>query len=174
MGGNTVPTGRPFIAYLYLDAIGDNTASATLSQASTADLGWWEGQLQQLIDTAHTNGAAWVRYSYLPIPTPVRIYSDASGDMALGFGLIIDNLLIQGRWCKPAHTSSAYLEYIPLLHLLRHHGEQLQGSVIVCHTDNAGNALAINLGSTLAATCRDIFRRIHSLATQHGMLLLGD
>ena len=47
-----------------------------------------------------------------------------------------------GKWVHPQHTSSAYLEYIPLLHL--------RGAIIICHTDNIANALSLNLALAAA------------------------
>jgi hypothetical protein len=170
------PAGRPYMAALYTDAKGQPDDRCTLSTQSISDLQWWRAHLHQLWSQASTSDsqAAWTRYSYDPIPAPLRIFSDASGDMSLGFGLIYDHTLIRGSWSMPHHKSSSYLEYIPLLYLLRTYGHQLKGKIIICHTDNASNAIALTRGSTLAPTCREIFREIHSLACKHHIILLGD
>eukprot|EP00952_Eustigmatos_sp_NYUAD-ZCMA_P014494 56439-Eustigmatos_ZCMA.PRE.1 len=170
------PQGRPYIASLYLDARGGNDEPCILSELSRADLAWWRGHLQQLLNAAEGGRslAAWMRYSYSPIPTPIRVFSDASGDMSLGFGLIYNGIVTRGKWVHPQHTSSAYLEYIPLAHLLREHGEQLAGATIICHTDNVANAIAITRASTLAQSCRDMFRYVYTTATAHDITLLGD
>jgi hypothetical protein len=160
------PHGRPYIASLYSHTTGDNADPVHLSPLAREDMQWWASHLTTLIDQAQQDAtaAAWTSYSFDPIPRPIRIFSDASGDMSLGFGLIYDNQLIQGTWRQPLHKSSSYLEYLPILHLLQQHGPSLQGALLICHTDNAANALAFNRGSTLAPSCRQVFRQLSTLA----------
>lgn len=170
------PRGRPFMAALYVCARGHPDSPCPLSPQARADLLWWRGHLLHLRSqaSADRDQAAWTRFNFNPLPRPIRIFSDASGDMSLGFGLILDPTLVRGRWVSPQHKSSAYLEYIPILHLLRHHHLQLSNRIVICHTDNAANALAITRGSTLAPTCITIFREIYTLACDHNIILLGD
>lgn len=168
--------GRPYMAAIYSDARGQPDARCHLSPLARSDLLWWRAHLHQLWSSASSSPsqAAWTSYSFDPIPRPIRIFSDASGDLSLGFGLIFQDKLIRGRWASPAHSFSAYLELIPILHLLRHYGHQLAGKVVICHTDNASNAIALTRGSTLSADCRLLFREIYDLACSHRILLLGD
>jgi hypothetical protein len=170
------PHGRPYIASLYTQATGDNRDTVHLSPLAKDDLQWWASHLTTLIDQAQQDAtaAAWISYSFDPIPRPIRILSDASGDMSLGFGLIFDGHLIQGTWASPIHKSSSYLEYLPIIHLLQQYGPRLQGAIIICHTDNAANALALNRGSTLAQSCRQVFRQLIALASTHNITVLGD
>lgn len=167
------PRGRPYLASLYtLAGPLSNFQRTRWSLRCRSDLQWWRSQLELL--TAPDAAPLWLHFSFQPVPQPIRIFSDASGDLSLGFGLVVGSVLIQGRWLSPRHTSSSYLEYVPILHLLREFGSQLRGQVVVCVTDNASNALALTRGSTLAPTCCEIFREIYSLACDFDIILIGD
>lgn len=171
------PHGRPYIAALY-DGTGGraNSQRYSITAQGRQDLYWWQSKLQSLITAAEASEGckAWTSFNFAPIPEPVHVYSDASGDMNLGWSLIIGDTVYHGSWVKPQHTTSTYLELIPLLHLLTTHGPKLQGSLLVCHTDNASNAIALNRGSTMADSARDLFRQIYSLACDYSITILGD
>lgn len=171
------PHGRPYIAALY-DGTGGraNSQPYHLTPQGRSDLHWWQGKLHSLVTAAEAAEGckAWTSFNFAPVPEPIHVYSDASGDLNLGWSLIIRDTVYHGSWVEPQHTTSTYLELIPLLHLLTIHGAELQGSLLVCHTDNAANAIALNRGSTMADSARDLFRQIYSLACEYNITILGD
>ena len=114
------------------------------------------------------------------LPVTVRIFHDASGDEARGFGLAMGDQVYQGFWKETGTArSSAYRELIPVL-LALHLFQPARGvptdPVMVVTSDNAPVAVQINKGSCKSADsdCYPLLFQVFELAEKKGVFLLAD
>lgn len=148
-----------------------------LSAGAQEDLRWWLARLTAAID--HAEGC-WAPFWTTSLPVTVRIFHDASGDEARGFGLAMGDQVYQGFWKQTgAARSSAYRELIPVL-LALHLFQPARGAptdpVMVVTSDNAPVAVQINKGSCKSADsdCYPLLFQVFELAEKKGVFLLAD
>ena len=138
------------------------------------ELLWWKGQLEYLFSTYDTK--PWSRFWLQCVPTPIQLFSDASGEdnpsgaaapPALGrngFGAVCQGVVYRGVWKNLTHKTSGYAELVPLLLVLQHQGKSAANSVLLVTTGNLGSAFATNRGVSNSRPTVGTVKEIQELA----------
>ena len=156
-----VPIGRAFLRTLInrTYSLPTHHSWCTLSKDDRLNLQWWDTLLSSW------NGVSLMRYGpWLPLPD-FELASDAA--LKIGYGIVMGNEWVAGRWPVGAPTNIAILECVPLVLAAKVWGHTWSGRSVLFWTDSKSVQLSAASLLPKEPHLAALIRELAILSVQH-------